>query len=225
MQGLVVGTVALADSHSLPTVSSQYTLSAALDAAKYPSSSYASLSLCAINPIFAALSRDILSATSAILRRPVILASPSEASAASGSGAAGGMFQHLPPAPGAAPPPLLVLAPPLTFHRKLALDVRVVVVGASETALSALRSIVLRRDTALPRVTLLAPLGAAAAPALLDPQLAAVMHDARVTVLDASMAALDRYGAIIPYAMSLCWEPNFRGQECKSGKCMLSWRA
>ena len=133
----------------------------------------------------------------------MLLASPSDASAASGSGASGGMFQHLPPAPGAAPPPLLVLAPPLTFHRKLALDVRVVVVGASETALSALRSIVLRRDTALPRVTLLAPLGAATAPALLDPQLAAVMHDARVTVLDASMAALDRYTVFLPDTISV----------------------
>lgn len=214
MQGLVIGIVGLAEPQSLAIVSSQYTMSAALDAAKYPASAYASLSLCAINPIFAALSRDILSGASATLRRPVLLASPSEASAASGSGASGGTFQHLPPAPGAMPPPLLVLAPPLTFHRKLALDVRVVVVGASETALTALRSIVLRRDTALPRVTLLAPLGAAAAPALLDPQLAAVMHDARVTVLDASMVALDRYGSRFQYLVHQAISLLYLGHVC-----------
>jgi hypothetical protein len=196
MQGLVVGTVALSEPGSLAATCSQYTLSAAFDAVKYNAAAFASLSMCAINPIFSAQTRDILSAASDILRRPVILASPAEASAASGSGAFAGVFQHLPPAPGAMPPPLLVLSPPLTYHRKLALDVHVVVVGASKTALAALRSIMLRHDTALPRVTLLAPLGSAAAPALQDPQLAAVMNDARVTVLDASMVALDRYDSM-----------------------------
>lgn len=192
MQGLVVGTVALTEAYSLTDLSNQYTLSAVLDASKHTASDFASLSLCAINPIFGALSRDIISATSATLRRPILLAAPAEASDACGSGVSGGMFQHIPPAPGATPPPLLVLAPPLMYRHKLALDVRVVVIGASETALAALRSIVLRRDAALPRVTLLAPLGSAAAPAFLDAQLAAVIHDLRVTVLDASMVSLNR---------------------------------
>jgi hypothetical protein len=55
------------------------------------------------------------------------------------------------------PPSLLILSPPLKYHRKLALDVHAVVVGASTTVLAALRSIMLRYDTSLQRVTLLAP--------------------------------------------------------------------
>jgi hypothetical protein len=156
---------------------------------------FTSLPIFAIKPIFSAQTCDILSAASEILRRPVILASPAEASADSGSGAFARVFcwnQHLPPAPGAMPPPLLILSPPLKYQRKLALDLQAVVVGARTTVLAALHSIMLRHDTSLQRVTLLVPLGSAAVPALRGPQLAAVLNDACVNVLDASMVALGR---------------------------------
>ena len=184
-----MGVIALAADVDLQQVSREYALSAVLDPPQYPPAACANLAACVINPIFSPQARDFLAAALAVLRRPVTFAAPAAAAAAF---PAGGPLLGVPAAAGAAPPPLLAAAPPLTHRRKAALDVRVVFVGASETALAALRAIALRRDAALPHVTLLAPLGAEAAPALLHPQLGAVLHDPTVSVLDASMVSLDR---------------------------------
>eukprot|EP00892_Ulva_mutabilis_P004891 jgi/Ulvmu1/2774/UM140_0003.1 len=185
----VVGVVALSADVDVPSVAREYALSAVVDPPKYPPAAYARLSSCIMNPIFSPQARDVLATALALLQRPVALAAPAAAAAAF---PAGGPLLDVPAAAGASPPPLLAAAPPLTHRRKATLDVRVVVVGASETALAALRAVALRRDAALPHVTLLAPLGAEAAPALLHPQLGAVLHDPAVTVVDASMVALDR---------------------------------
>lgn len=201
VQDTVVGVVALTADVDLPRVAKDYALSAVLDPPKYLPGSYATLTMCVVNPIFSPQGRDILAAALALLRRPVALAAPASAAAAF---PAGGPLLDVPAAAGAAAAPLLAVAPPLTHRRKAALNVRVVVVGASETGLAALRSIALRRDAALPHVTLLAPLGADAAPALLDPQLGAVLHDPCVTVINASMVSLDRCRACLSLPLQPC---------------------
>ena len=83
-------------------------------------------------------------------------------------------------------------APSHAFQKPTTLHSRIVIVGASWTALSALRDLAARSDVTCPHITVLAPGGVEAAPALLHPELAAALMDGRTTILDAAMAAIDQ---------------------------------
>ena len=82
-------------------------------------------------------------------------------------------------------------AAPHAFRPRTRLPARVVIAGASTTGLSALREVTLSHDYDVPRLTLLAPGGAAQAPALREAQLAAAVTTAGATVLDAALVSID----------------------------------
>lgn len=69
---------------------------------------------------------------------------------------------------------------------------RIVVVGASTTGLTAVQKLLQLPQHKLAHITLLAPQGGHAASAPVSAQLAALEKDSRVTVMDASVVALDR---------------------------------
>jgi hypothetical protein len=110
-----------------------------------------------------------------------------------------GAMQRLPPVPAAtnnvdaAPESsAYAFAPQNALRAKAQLPCRVVVVGASTTALTALRALQLSNEFVLPHVTVLAPGGDAAAPALRDSRLAGPVLDGSMVLLDAEMVAIDK---------------------------------
>lgn len=102
-----------------------------------------------------------------------------------------------------------MFAPLATYRPPTRLACRIVFVGASTTALTALRHMALARDFAAPHVTLVTPGGAAAAAAAAAaagaPALAAAVMDGSVTVVDATMVAIDQCGSIPASDFTLCF--------------------
>jgi hypothetical protein len=91
-----------------------------------------------------------------------------------------------------APFSLFVFAPHHAYCKRAQLTCRIIIVGASTTALAALRGLALSKSYDTPYVTLLAPGGVSAAHALADPRLAAVVNDGSVMVLEAALVSIDR---------------------------------
>lgn len=156
----------------------------------------------AMNPIFAARGSELLGAALAVCGcTSAVAAACTDATAPSAAAAATALMRPVPPvaglvdAPMHARPPLYVFPPRATFLRRIPLSARVIVVGASETALVALAEIAADCDYELTAVTLLAPGGSRAAPALHAPALAAATREPNIAVLEAALISIDRYAA------------------------------